>query len=130
MFAACSPQQARNARTYEITIAGGAKIRRTSSDPGRALLTGFVGGPPPFDDWNKHDVPGLHGIKNTAPYFHNNTAATLEDVVDHYIELFKFIKATAPPGPPPPVATTDGVSFDRQPLPSERAALVAYLKKQ
>ena len=130
VFAACSPQQARNARTYEITIAGGAKIRRTSSDPGRALLTGFVGGPPPFDDWNKHDVPGLHGIKNTAPYFHNNTAATLEDVVDHYIELFKFIKATAPPGPPPPVATTDGVSFDRQPLPSERAALVAYLKKQ
>ena len=37
---------ARNARTYEITLANGTKIRRTSSDPGRALLTGFVGGPP------------------------------------------------------------------------------------
>jgi hypothetical protein len=29
----------------------------------------------------------------------------------------------------PPVATTDGVSFDRQPLPEERAALLAYLRK-
>ena len=33
----------------------------TSSDPGRALLTGFVGGPPAQDDWNKFDMPGLRG---------------------------------------------------------------------
>jgi hypothetical protein len=32
-YAACPPQLARNARTYEITMANGAKIRRTSSDP-------------------------------------------------------------------------------------------------
>ena len=81
-------------RTYEFTLANGTKIRRASSDPGRALLTGFVGGPPPLDDWNKLDVPGLHGIGQTAPYFHNNSAATLEDVVDHYIEFFKFVQAT------------------------------------
>ena len=69
---------------------------------GRALITGFVGGPaPPFDDWNKFDVPGLRGIRNTAPYFHNNSADTLEEVVDHYIELFKFIKAVTPPGQQP-----------------------------
>ena len=43
------------------------KIRRTSSDPGRALLTGFVGGPAPQDDWNKFDMPGLRGISQTAP---------------------------------------------------------------
>ena len=72
----------------------------------------------------------LRGIKNTAPYFHNNSADTLEEVVDHYIELFKFIKAVSPPGlPPPPVASTDGVNFDRQPTPEERAALLAYLRK-
>jgi cytochrome c peroxidase len=130
VFTACAPQLARNARTYEITIAPDVKIRRTSSDPGRALLTGFVGGPPPRDDWNKLDVPGLHGIKDTAPYFHNNSAPTLEAVFDHYVEVFKFIKANAPPGPPPPVASTDGFNFDRQPLPSERAALVAYVKRQ
>ena len=44
-FAPCPPRLARNARTYEITLANGTVVRRVSSDPGRALLTGFVGGP-------------------------------------------------------------------------------------
>jgi cytochrome c peroxidase len=127
-FAACAPQIARNARTYQITMADGTTVRRTSSDPGRALLTGFVGGPAPSDDWNKLDMPGLHGISQTAPYFHNNSAATLEDVVDHYIEFFKRVQANAAPGVVPPVASTDGVHFDRRPAPEERAALIAYLK--
>jgi cytochrome c peroxidase len=125
----CPPRLARNARTYEITLPNGTKLRRTSSDPGRALLTGFVGGPPALDDWNKLDVPGLRGISRTAPYFHNNSAATLEEVVDHYIEFFKRVRANQPPGVVPPVASTDGVNFDRQPLPEERAALLAYLRK-
>ena len=29
----------------------------------------------------------------------------------------------------PPIATTDGMHFDRRPAPEERAALLAYLKK-
>ena len=29
----------------------------------------------------------------------------------------------------PPAASTDGVNFDREPLPEERAALLAYLRK-
>ena len=139
-FAPCPPRLARNARTYEITLSvptpsptgllpAGTKIRRTSSDPGRALITGFVGGPPELDDWNKMDVPGLRGISRTAPYFHNNSAATLEEVVDHYIEFFKAGRALSPPGVVPPVASTDGIHFDRQPLPEERAALLAYLRK-
>lgn len=139
-FAPCPPGLARNARTYEIVLSAptasptgllpaGAKIRRTSSDPGRALITGFVGGPPELDDWNKLDVPGLRGISRTAPYFHNNSAATLEEVVDHYIEFFKAGQALARPGVAPPVASTDGVHFDRQPRPEERAALLAYLRK-
>jgi cytochrome c peroxidase len=128
-FAACSPQLARNARTYEITLTNGTKTRRTSSDPGRALLTGFVGGVPAQDDWNKLDMPGLRGISETAPYFHNNSAATLEDVVDHYIEFFKRVQVNALPGVVPPIASTDGVHFDRRPLPEERAALLAYLRK-
>src|SRR5512141_954143 len=45
-FQPCPARLARNARTYEITLPSGTKIRRTSSDPGRALLTGFVGGQP------------------------------------------------------------------------------------
>jgi cytochrome c peroxidase len=129
VFAACPVGLSEKVRTYEFTLANGTKVRRASSDPGRALLTGFVGGPPPLDDWNKLDVPGLHGIAQTAPYFHNNSAATLENVVDHYIELFKEIQAVQPPGVIPPVASTDGIHFDRAPKPEERDALVAYLRK-
>ena len=75
-------------------------------------------------------MPGLRGIRNTAPYFHNNSADTLEEVVDHYIALFRFIQIVNPPGQPaPPVASTDGVAFDRIPKPEERAALLAHLRK-
>jgi cytochrome c peroxidase len=128
-FAPCPASLARNARTYEITLINGTTARRTSSDPGRALLTGVVGGVPASDDWNKLDVPGLRGISRTAPYFHNNSANTLEEVVDHYIEFFKRVKANAPPGVVPPNLTTDGVHLDRPPLPEERPALLAYLRK-
>ena len=128
-FAACAPPLTQTARVYEITLPNGSRLRRRSSDPGRALLTGFVGGPPPQDDWNKFDMPGLRGISRTAPYFHNNSAATLEDVVDHYIEFFKRVEVNAAPGVVPPIATTDGIHFDRRPTVEERAALLAYLRK-
>jgi cytochrome c peroxidase len=139
-FASCPTRLVRNARTYEVVLSlptqgptglipAGTRVRRTSSDPGRALLTGFAGGPGPDDDWDKFDVPGLHGIRATAPYFHNNSAATLEDVVDHYVQFFKRIEALAPPGVVSPAASTDGVHFDRAPRPDERAALLAYLRK-
>jgi cytochrome c peroxidase len=128
-FAPCPTRLARNARTYEITQPNGVKIRRTSSDPGRALLTGFVGGPAAQDDWNKLDMPGLRGISKTAPYFHNNSAATLEEVVDHYTEFFKRVRVNAPPGVVPPILSTDGVNLDRPPTPEEREALLAYLRK-
>jgi len=149
VFAQCSPQLARNARTYAIALSidtptpagvlpAGTIVRRTSSDPGRALLTGFVGGAgfatglAPRDDWEKFDVPGLRGISRTAPYFHNNSAATLEEMLDHYDVFFRRSEVNFVPGPGavvPPIATTDGVNFDRRPAPEERAALLAYLKK-
>jgi cytochrome c peroxidase len=128
-FEPCASGLARNVRTYSITLINGTVARRTSSDPGRALLSGFVGGAAPTDDWNKFDIPGLRGISKTAPYFHNNSAATLEAMVDHYVEFFKRVKANAAPGVVPLVATTDGVNFDRQPTPEERAPLLAYLRK-
>ena len=139
-FAPCPTRLVRNARTYEITLSlptqgptgvipAGTKVRRTSSDPGRALLTGFVGGPGPQDDWDKFDVPGLRGISRTAPYFHNNSAATLEEVVDHYIEFFKRVVAITPPGTISPVGSTNGIDWDRAPRPEERRALLAYLRK-
>ena len=128
LFVPCPARLARNARTYEITLANGTVTRRTSSDPGRALLSGFVGGAAAADDWNKLDMPGLRGISHTAPYFHNNSAATLEEVADHYVQFYKRVQANAPPCVVPPIATTDGVHFDRALQPEERDALVAYLR--
>jgi cytochrome c peroxidase len=140
----CPPALARNEQTYEITFADGFKMRKTSSDPGRALLSGFVvsGAPAadgsclhspcglPFsDDWQKFEIAPLHGISKTAPYFHNNSAATLEEVVIHYEELFKRASALFPPPQMPHLLTTDGVHRDRPNVPAERAALVAYLMK-
>jgi cytochrome c peroxidase len=77
------------------------------------------------------DVPQVRNIAKTAPYFHNNSAATLDDLLDHYEELFRFIVATAPPAPAPRpgVISTDGVNVDRPFTPEERPALLAYLLK-
>jgi cytochrome c553 len=130
-FKPCPQRLARNARIYEITLPTGATIRRVSSDPGRALLTGFAGiGPPGQEDWNKLDVPTLRGIRNTAPYFHNNSADTLEEVVDHYMEFFKRVPTVLPPGAKlPPAISTDGIHADRPPTPEEIPALLAYLRR-
>lgn len=89
-----------------------------------------MGGPAPQDDWNKFDMSGLRGISRTAPYFHNNSAATLEEVVDHYIEFFKRVRVNVPGNPIPAILTTDGLNVDRPPKnAAERAALLAYLRK-
>jgi cytochrome c peroxidase len=109
----------KNVRTYEVTL-GGVAQRITTSDPGRGLLTGNPA------DFNLFDVPQLRGISRTAPYFHNNTAATLEDVLDHYDAFFRAVIVANPRAP---FLTTDGVSHDRPPKPEDREALLAYLKK-
>jgi hypothetical protein len=49
-----------------------------STDPGRAATTGDPA------DFEAFDMPQLRGIANTAPYFHDNAAATLRDAVDLY----------------------------------------------
>ena len=62
----------------------GTSIETISPDPGRAALTGNL------DDLNLFDTPSLRGVKHTAPYFHDNSANTLEDVVHHYNLFFPF----------------------------------------
>ena len=65
---------ARNARTYEITWRSdaangvtGTKVRRTSSDPGRALLTGFVGGRPRRTTGTSSTCPACAGSAGRRP---------------------------------------------------------------
>jgi hypothetical protein len=45
------------------------------------------------------------------------------------MEFFKRVQANSAPGVVPPAASTDGVHFDRRPLPEERDALIAYLRR-
>jgi cytochrome c peroxidase len=64
--------------------ADGSSIETVSPDPGRAALTGNL------DDLNLFDTPSLRGVKHTAPYFHDNSASTLDDVIEHYNSHFQF----------------------------------------
>jgi cytochrome c peroxidase len=143
-FAPCSPSQMENVRTYQITNSGVAPTgtpcggpapqppcvtRLTTSDPGRLLLTGFPapGGP---GDIQHLDVPSLRGISQTAPYFSNNTSASLEDMVEHYKQFFKRVAILAPQAPI--LTTQPGVLppvHDRPFIDAEVPALLAYLRK-
>jgi len=63
-----------------------------SSDPGRAIVTGDPA------DFEAFDVPQLRGIANTAPYMHDNSHATLADVVDSYSRfVLPFLPIEMPP---------------------------------
>jgi hypothetical protein len=130
VFAQCKSSLARNVRLYEVTLPDGTKTRRPSSDPGRTLLTGVFLGGGPVDDWQALDAGSTRGIGKTAPYFHNNSAATLEEVVDHYTEFFRFVTVITAAAPVrSPVLSTDGIHIDRPFTSEERPALLAYLRK-
>ena len=123
-FLPCPQRLSRNARTYRITLANGTTQTFTTSDPGRLLLTGQIA------DLGVMDVTQLRGISRTAPYFHNNSAATLEAVLDHYDAFFKRAARLNPPPNLPPILSSNGLVVDRGfVLPEERPALLAYLRK-
>jgi len=123
-FLPCPQRLARNARTYRITLANGTTQTFTTSDPGRLLLTGQIG------DLGVMDVTQLRGISKTAPYFHNNSAATLEEMLDHYDALFTRAARLNPPPNLPPFISSNGLVVDRGFVTAnERAALLAYLRK-
>ena len=123
-FAPCPPRLARNFRTYQITLANGTTQLVATSDPGRMLLTGQPA------DIGMMEVTNLRGIGKTAPYFHNNSAATLEDVLDHYEAFFKRVARVNRPPKLPAIMSTDGLVIDCGFVAAEeRAALLAYLRK-
>jgi len=60
-----------------------------SPDIGRSAITGVA----PIDDVtfsnvNAFKIPQLRGISDTGPYFHDNSAKTLDDVMKHYTNFF------------------------------------------
>lgn len=56
-----------------------------SPDPGLALISGNPA------DANFFRIPTLWGVKDTAPYFHDNSAATLADLTQHYSDYFIIV---------------------------------------
>ena len=47
---------------------------------------------------NLFKIPTLWGVKDTAPYFHDNGAKTLRDAVAHYQRFFNFTEEQDPVG--------------------------------
>jgi cytochrome c peroxidase len=94
-----------------------------ATDPGRALITGS-----PYD-FEAFDIPTLRGIGKTAPYFHNNIAETLEDVVELYSDhlLSKFPSLSLPgekePDPDGDIGPPDALTA------GQKSDLVAFLKR-
>jgi hypothetical protein len=65
------------------------EVRLFSPDPGRALTTGVVDDPT-LEHVNAFKISPLRGIRHTAPYFHDNSAKTLDDVAAHYATFFNI----------------------------------------
>lgn len=88
-------------RTFAVTDACNTTLEVRSPDPG-IMLTGVYNIPmlaqflPPKETCilhpgffaNMFKTPQLHGVKHTAPYFHDNSAKTLEAVLEQYVFLF------------------------------------------
>lgn len=95
-----------------------------SPDPGRALITGLVdgdlaAGDTTFENTDAFKIMQLRGIRHTAPYFHDNSAKTLEDVAAHYTRFFAFVTDFDGPGPLPPLIAL---------TPEDEADMVAFMK--
>jgi len=67
---------------FTILCNDGTLVQTT--DPGRALITGHCA------DIGKFKGPILRGLAARAPYFHNGSAASLDDVVTFYQQRFNL----------------------------------------
>jgi cytochrome c peroxidase len=97
---------------FEFTKPDGSVQVVNSPDPGLALITGN----PAQSGFFK--IPTVWGAKDTAPYFHDNSAKTLEQLMEHYDRAL-FILSSTNPRHPPVIDLTD----------QEKADIVAYLKR-
>ncbi len=72
-------------QTFRFQNADGTTTDVVSADPGLALITG--------DAANAHQfkIPTIWGAKKTAPYFHDNSAADIPAMLEHYDQYFNII---------------------------------------
>ena len=88
-------------RTFAVTDPCNTTLEVRSPDPG-IMITGVYNIPslaqflPPKETCilhpaffaNMFKTPQLWGVRHTAPYFHDNSAKTLEEVLDQYVFMF------------------------------------------
>jgi cytochrome c peroxidase len=83
--------------TFVVTNEDGSVAVVNSPDPG-VMLIAPLPGPPPGSGFPPQPraffagvfkIPSLWGVKDTAPYFHDNSAKTLEQVAEHYAFYFR-----------------------------------------
>jgi len=74
---------------HVINADGTHAVFTAFADPGRMLITCNR------QDLGKFTTRSLWNVKNTAPYFHDNSAKTLEDVMAHYKQFFILRKLPA-----------------------------------
>lgn len=92
-----------------------------TTDPGRALITGNP------DDFEAFDIPSLRGVARTAPYFHDNSHATLQDVVNSYSQfILPFLPALNLPPVHPPEFPGGGPEAL---TPAQKQDLIAFLQR-
>ncbi len=71
-------------------------------------------------------MPQLRGIANTAPYFHDNSAATLKDAVDLYSRF--ILPFFAPLNLPASVAARGRSFFPESLSAQQKADLLEFLQ--
>ena len=72
---------------FVFQASDGTTKRVLTPDPGRAAVTGSMD----FEHLNAFKISQLWGVADTAPYFHDNSAKTLEDVMLHYKKFFAAV---------------------------------------
>ncbi len=106
-------------REFIFDNGDGTETVVTSPDPGRALITGVGQDVLRGDNVNAFKISQLRGVAKTAPYFHDNSAKTLEAVVAHYALFFSIVTDPDGPGPLGPVVVL---------TPQDQADIVAFMK--
>lgn len=106
------PESARTKKTVVLPLAkvdGTTVMHAVTVDPGTASASGR------YEDLFRFKVPQLRRVSQLGPYFHDNSAATLEAVLDHFTsDHYRN--------------STDGRNFPICLSPRERTDLLAFLR--
>ena len=99
---------------FEFTMPDGSVVVMPSPDAGTSLVTGE----PPIVGNGFFKIPTVWGAKDTAPFFHDNSAKTLTDLMNHYDDAIFVLSETDNPE-----TTLGQVDLSEQ----DKADIIAYM---